>query len=191
MSGKNCIGIASDTRLGIQFQTVACDFQKVFKMSSKLFLGLAGLATDVQTLEKLLQFRMNLYELREERPMSPKAFAELLSNVLYEKRFGSYFVEPIVAGLNDDGSPFLVNMDCIGAPCLAKDYVVAGTATANMHGMCETLWKEGMESEELFETLSQALLASVDRDAISGWGAVVHIVTKDGVMTRELKARQD
>jgi 20S proteasome subunit beta 3 len=39
--------------------------------------------------------------------------------------------------------------------------------------------------------LSQALLASVDRDALSGWGAMVHIVTKDGVISRELKARMD
>jgi 20S proteasome subunit beta 3 len=36
--------------------------------------------------------------------------------------------------------------------------------------MCETLWKLDMEKEELFETLAQALLASVDRDALSGWG---------------------
>jgi 20S proteasome subunit beta 3 len=32
------------------------------------------------------------------------------------------------------------------------------------------------EPDELFETLSQALLAAVDRDALSGWGAVVHIM---------------
>jgi len=48
-----------------------------------------------------------------------------------------------------------------------------------------------MEAEELFETLSQALLASVDRDAISGWGGIVHIITADGVISRELKGRQD
>jgi 20S proteasome subunit beta 3 len=48
-----------------------------------------------------------------------------------------------------------------------------------------------MEPEDLFETLSQSLLASVDRDALSGWGAVVHIITKDGVMTKHLKTRQD
>ena len=29
MTGKNCVAIASDTRLGLQQQTVACDFQKV------------------------------------------------------------------------------------------------------------------------------------------------------------------
>merc|ERR1712157_97158 len=47
------------------------------------------------------------------------------------------------------------------------------------------------DPDDLFETLSQALLASVDRDAYSGWGAVVHIITKDGVTSRKLKVRQD
>lgn len=57
--------------------------------------------------------------------------------------------------------------------------------------MCESLYKPDLEPEELFETLAQALLASVDRDALSGWGGVVHIITKEGVMTKELKGRQD
>ena len=32
------------------------------------------------------------------------------------------------------------------------------------------------EPDDLFETASQALLNAVDRDAVSGWGAVVHIM---------------
>jgi 20S proteasome alpha/beta subunit len=32
MAGKNCVGIAADSRLGIQAQTVATDFQKIFKV---------------------------------------------------------------------------------------------------------------------------------------------------------------
>ncbi len=49
MKGKECVAIASDLRYGVQAQTVSFDFQKVFQMNDKLFLGLAGLATDVQT----------------------------------------------------------------------------------------------------------------------------------------------
>lgn len=191
MAGKDCVGIASDTRLGIQLQTVATDFKKVFKMNDKLFVGLAGLATDVQTMDQLLRFRQNLYELREERQMSPRVMSNLVSNLLYEKRFGPYFIEPVVAGLDDDGKPFLSGMDLIGAPVYTDDFVVSGTATGNLYGMCETLYKPDMEAEQLFETLAQALLASVDRDALAGWGGVVHIITKDGVMSRELKGRQD
>lgn len=32
------------------------------------------------------------------------------------------------------------------------------------------------EPDDLFETISQALLNAVDTDAVSGWGAVVHIM---------------
>ncbi len=49
MKGKNCVAIASDLRYGVQAQTITFDFQKVFEMNDKLYLGLAGLATDVQT----------------------------------------------------------------------------------------------------------------------------------------------
>jgi len=191
MAGKDCVGIASDNRLGIQYQTVAMDFKKVFKMNDTLFVGLAGLATDVQTLDQLLRFRMNLYELREERTMTPQVFTNLLSNILYEKRFGPYFAEPVVAGLDEKGSPYLATMDLIGAIETTKDFVVSGTCDGNLYGMCETLYKPDLGKEELFETLAQALLASVDRDALSGWGGVVHIITKEGVMSRELKGRQD
>ena len=82
-------------------------------------------------------------------------------------------------------------MDLLGAPVFADDFVVSGTCTENLHGMCEALYKKDMGPDELFEVLSQCLLAAVDRDALSGWGAVVHIITPEGVSTKQLKARQD
>lgn len=45
--------------------------------------------------------------------------------------------------------------------------------------------------DELFETVSQALLSAVDRDALAGWGAHVYIIEKDKVTKRLLKGRQD
>ena len=138
-------------------------------------------------MNNLLELRQNLYELREERKVSPKVFSNLLSSLLYEKRFGPYVVEPVVAGLDKDNKPFLSAINLIGAPSYHEDFVVSGTATANMLGMCETLWKKDMEAEELFETLSQCLLSAVNRDSLSGWGAVVHIVMMNDVITIELK----
>lgn len=49
MAGKDCVAIASDTRFGIQAQTVGTNFQKIFEMGPRLYVGLPGLATDVQT----------------------------------------------------------------------------------------------------------------------------------------------
>jgi hypothetical protein len=42
--------LCSDLRLGVQGMTVSMEFEKVFKMHDRLFIGLAGLASDVQTL---------------------------------------------------------------------------------------------------------------------------------------------
>ena len=64
----------SDTRLGIGGQTVSCDFPKTFRMHDRLYVGLAGLATDVQTVSANLAFRVNMYQLREERDIRPSTF---------------------------------------------------------------------------------------------------------------------
>jgi len=192
MSGKNCVGIAADRRLGQQLQTISCDFRKVFKMSDKLYVGLGGLATDVQTFYNELQFRMELYKLKEEREMSPQVFTHLVSTLLYAKRFGPYFIEPVIAGIDEKtNEPFISSMDLIGATLDTNDYAVTGTTPGNLNGMCESLYKPDMNPDELFETLAQALLCSVDRDAISGWGGVVYIITDKGVTVKELKGRMD
>jgi 20S proteasome subunit beta 3 len=134
---------------------------------------------------------MKLYSMQEERAMKPATFSHMLSTMLYEKRFGPYFAEPVVAGLDKAGNPYISAMDLIGAPVLTSDFVVAGSSSENLYGMAESLWRPNLGPEDLFETISQALLSAVDRDAKAGWGAVVHVITPEGVTTRELKARMD
>lgn len=177
MKGDQCVAIATDKRLGIQAQTVALDFKKVFEMGPHLYVGLPGLATDTLTVMEKLRFRKNLYELRENRQITPKVFSSMVSNMLYEKRFGPFFVEPIVAGLDPHTyKPFVCNMDLIGCINEPEDFVVGGTASQQLYGMCEALWEPNMGPEELFETISQALMNAFDRDAGSGWGATVYIM---------------
>lgn len=192
MVGKDCIAIASDLRLGNQSLGLANDFEKVFQFGDKLFLGLTGLATDVTTLKEDFTLKTKLFTLREERQIEPQTLANLVSSSLYERRFGPYFIGPIVAGLESKtNKPFICGFDLIGCIDYAKDFIVSGTATDQLYGMCESLWEPNLEPEDLFETISQALLNAVDRDALSGWGAVVYIVTKDKVVRRLLKTRQD
>ncbi|KAI8061741.1 nucleophile aminohydrolase [Gongronella butleri] len=191
MVGKDCVAIAADKRLGQQFMTVSTDFQKIFKVSEKSFVGLPGLASDVLTLSERFRFKVNMYKMKEERDIEPKTLAHMVSSTLYERRFGPYFVEPVVAGLDKNNKPFICSMDLIGCINFAKDFVVSGTAGPNLYGTCESMFEPDLEPEDLFETVSQALLNAQDRDALSGWGAVVHIITPTEIITRTLKARQD
>lgn len=64
---------------------------------------------------------------------------------------------------------------------------MSGTASDQLFGTCEGLWEPDLEPEDLFETCAQALLNAVDRDALSGWGAHVYVITKDKIIKRLLK----
>ena len=144
MKGKDCVAIAADRRFGVQALTLATDFQKIFSITNKTFIGLAGLATDVQTMSEKLRFKVNMYKLREEKEIDTKTFAHLVSSTLYEKRFGPYFTAPVIAGLEKNGDPFICSMDYIGCINFAKDFVVAGTASTQLYGMCESFWEPDM-----------------------------------------------
>ncbi|EKM53269.1 uncharacterized protein PHACADRAFT_259498 [Phanerochaete carnosa HHB-10118-sp] len=195
MVGKDCVAIASDLRLGVQSLSITSDFEKIFPVTDRLFVGLPGLATDVTTLREQFRYRVNMYTIKEEREIEPQTFAQLVSSTLYERRFGPYFIEPVMAGMQKTPAggyaPFIAATDLIGCLNFAKDFVVAGTASEKLFGVAEGLWEPDLEAEDLFETISQTLLNALDRDAFSGWGAVVHVITKDKVITRKLKGRMD
>jgi len=192
MAGKKCVGIASDRRYGLQNQTISCDMKKTFKVNDRTLMGLTGLASDSQTLQQRFVFRTNMYRLSEGREMSPTVFSNMVSNLLYEKRFGPYFCEPVICGLEgDDYKPYLCGMDLLGAQVYTDDFLLEGDCPEAMYGLCESMYKPDLEPDELFEVLAQCLLSGVDRDCIAGWGCTVHILTPEGMTTKQLKGRMD
>ena len=191
MTGKNCVAIASDLRLGNQACFSPRRFAKVLRRQDRTYVGLPGLATDVLTLHEKFRYRLNMYRMKEDRDIEPETFAKLMSSTLYERRFGPYFIEPVVAGLNSRNEPFIAASDLIGCLNFAKDFVVSGTASDRLFGMAEGLWEPDLEPEDLFETISQTMLGGIERDALSGMGVVVRIITSDKVIERTLKCRQD
>jgi 20S proteasome subunit beta 3 len=85
--GENCIGIASDKRLGVQFTMVTANFQKVYRMQENILLGLSGLASDCLTLYKKLRYKLNMYRIREGKDMTANTFAHLVGTTLYSHRY--------------------------------------------------------------------------------------------------------
>jgi 20S proteasome subunit beta 3 len=136
-----------------------------------------------------------MFTIKESRTIEPSTFAHLVSSTLYSRRFGPYFCEPVIAGLERTPSgafkPYIAGADLIGCLNFAEDFIVTGTASDKLFGVAEGLWEPDLGPEDLFETISQTLLNSVDRDAYSGWGAIVYVITPEKVITRTLKGRMD
>lgn len=192
MKGKDCVAIATDKRFGVQGKSMSTKFQRVFQIGPKLFVGLPGLGTDTKTVYQRLRFRINMYELRENRRIRPETFNSLLSSFLYERRFGPYFIEPVVAGIDEKtGETYISGQDLLGSHDSPHDFVVSGTADEQLFGICETLWQPDMSPEELTEVAAQCIANACERDALSGWGATVYVIDKTGVTVTEVKTRMD
>ena len=60
----------------------------------------------------------------------------------------------------------------------------------SIYGACESFFKPDFSPEELEDVLGQCLVSGCDRDALSGWGGVVYVMTKDNITIKVLKTRQ-
>ena len=73
------------------------------------------------------------------RRLAPHSLAKLVSTKLYAQRRSPFYVEPVIAGLTSDGEPFLWTSDALGAPMTTDNFVVAGSCSASLAGICEAL----------------------------------------------------
>merc|ERR1740128_346187 len=191
IKGKSSVAIISDLRLGKQSITINKDFSKIYPVNNKTFLGLTLFNPDCNEIAKKMKLNAKLFELKENKKIDPREISYYLSNFLYKKRFQPYFCNPIVCGIKRDGEPYVAGMDQIG--CLDENapFVAAGSAENSLIGVAEGLYREDMDDEELFIVASQIFLNSIDRDALSGWGAECYLINKDKVVVRRIRGRQD
>lgn len=59
-------------------------------------------------------------------------------------------MEPVIAGLDKENRPFICSTDLIGCINFAKDFVVSGTTSNQLFGMCESLWEPDLVCGTLF-----------------------------------------
>ncbi|KAF8204031.1 20S proteasome subunit beta 3 [Pholiota molesta] len=194
MVGKECVAIASDLRWAIRLWESRQISKGIFPVTDHIYFGLPGLATE--------SIRYETVSVSESTCTPSKRSGDRPRNIrppcifhLIRTSIRPYFIEPVMAGLTKTPTggykPFIAATDLIGCLNFAKDFVVAGTASTKLYGVAEGLWEPDLEPEDLFETISQTLMNAVDRDAFSGWGCIVHVITKDKVVTRTLKGRMD
>lgn len=193
MCGANCVAIATDHRFATKGgQTICADFKKVSHIAPHLMYGLTGLQSDILSVRNRMAFRKNIVELNDDHIMAPQEFTNLLSTFMFEHRFAPYYVDAIIAGLQfDNCEPYICSMDSCGYVNHSKDFVVSGNCSAQIYGMCETLWQPNMDANQLFEIISQSIVFALDRDAMSGWGATAYVIEHDKLTERTLKTRMD
>ncbi|KAL3810901.1 hypothetical protein ACHAXA_008751 [Cyclostephanos tholiformis] len=72
--------------------------------------------------------------------------------------------------------PYLCGTDMLGAQSTSESFVCAGVASRSLHGTAEAMWEPDLEGEELVQICGKAFISALERDILSGYGAVVYLI---------------
>ena len=72
--------------------------------------------------------------------------------------------------------PYLCTTDVLGARSTSSNFVCSGVASRSLHGTAEALWRKNLEADELVEVCGKAFVSALERDCLSGYGAVVYLI---------------
>jgi len=179
IKGKDAVVLAAEKRLTYGYFVVSKTVRKVFQITSKIGAACAGFVGDMQNLIRDAQAEINLYRFTFQREPEVRTVAKVLSNYLFNSRFFPYLTETIVGGFDESGGHVLV-LDPLGS-IIEDDYAVVGSGAEIAIGVVETSYKPDMTAEEVKELAIKAIRASISRDAASGNGIDILVLTNDGV----------
>lgn len=174
--------LASEKRVSYGFTVTSKSAKKVFKITDYLGIACAGLIGDMQAIARSLRAEVRLYELDVNRRMHIRAAAKLLANILFSQRYMPLLSETLVGGLDETG-PHLYVLDAIGS-LIEDDYAALGSGSTIAIGILEANYKKDLSIDEAKSLAIKAVKAAIERDALSGDGIDMLVITKSGVEER-------
>ncbi len=152
--------------------------KKLFEIDDHLGMTVAGLVGDAQTLARLLRAEAELYRVKRGEPMSVKAAATLLSNIMNQRKFAPYMVQLLVGGVDSEGE-HVYSLDAAGGS-IPDNFITTGSGSPFVYGVLEDHYEEGLSLDDGVDLAIRALNAAMQRDSASGDGIALTTITDDG-----------
>jgi proteasome beta subunit len=183
---KNGVILASEKRVSYGYLVVSKTGKKVFKVTDHIGAACAGLMGDMQILLRETAAYAKLFELDNGRPISVRSVAKSLSNILFQRRYYPYITQTIVGGVDEEGSTIYI-LDPFGS-VIPDKYATVGSGAEIAVGVLESAFKDGLSLEEGKELILRAMRSALARDATSGNGIDLLIISKEGIKEENLAA---
>ncbi len=171
--------LASEKRVTYGSMIMSKTVKKVFRIADQVGAACAGLVSDMQILAREVEAQAKLFTFEVKRPMPVKAAAKVMSNVLFNMRMIPLITQTIVGGMDDD-VPALYVLDVIGS-LLPDTYAAVGSGAQIATGVLEDGYKDNMSQQDAKVLVLKAIKSAIRRDAMSGDGVDLLIITKEGI----------
>jgi proteasome beta subunit len=182
---KDGVILASEKRVSYGYLIVSKGAKKLFRITDHIGAACAGLVSDMQILVREMEVYSNLFSLDSSRPISVRAAAKLMSNLLFSARMAPLITQTIVGGVDEEG-PQIFILDPLGS-VLPDKYSAVGSGTEIAIGLLEEEYKEDMSIEKAKDLVLRAIKSAISRDVMSGNGIDFMILTKQGISEETIK----
>jgi len=177
--------LASERRVSYGYFVMSKTAKKLFKITDTIGAAFAGLVSDMQILSREAAAYANIYGYEKERPIGVKAAAKMVGSLLFQNRMMPYITQTIIGGVDEDG-PSLYVLDLLGSVMQDK-YATVGSGTEVAIGVLEDEYKQDMNFDEAKELVGKTFKAALARDAGSGNGVDLLIISISGTKEETLK----
>ena len=185
MPGATAVGItfdggvvfASEKRIAFGNFLVSKSTKKTFPITPKVGATCAGLVADMQILSLQIAALAKIRKMDLKRDIPPNTIAKMMSNMMYDRRYFPLLTQVIVGGVVDE--PIMYTLDPLGS-VLPDQYAAVGTGAEMALGVLDPQFKEGMTQDAAVDLAKKAVRSASLRDAASGDGLDILVITKDG-----------
>ena len=180
--GIRCVDgivLATDRRVTSGFYVANKRGKKILQIDDMVYATIAGVVADAQMLIDRIKAHVKYVKTSTKQPLSVKAIASLMSNILFSSRFFPLIVQAIVAGIDNEG-PKMFNLDFFGTLTEEK-YIATGSGSPLAIAVLETKYRDDLTVKEAIPIVIEAVKAAMKWDPGSGEGFDVIVITREGI----------
>src|SRR5881628_111738 len=185
MPGATAIGLtyqdgiilAAEKRISYGNFVVNKNTRKIFSITDQIATACAGMVADMQVLTRQVGALAKIRKLETRREMVTNSVAKLMSVIMFERRYFPLLTQVIVGGVHT--KPEIYTLDPLGS-VLPDEYAAVGSGAEMALGIMDAEFKPNMSEERAKELAIRAIKSAIQRDASSGDGIDVLVVSKTG-----------
>lgn len=198
VAGDDYAVVVADTRLSTGYSIHTRKSSKVTQLTEKCCIASCGMKADAITLHRLLKTRIVMYEHHHRRQPSVTAIAQMLSTVLYGRRFFPYYTFNVVAGVDDEGKGAVYHYDAIGS-FERVPYTTSGSGSSLVMSVLDNkiaktnqlIQGAALSKVDIIELCKDVISSVGERDIYTGDDAEIFTVDASGISKQDFELKKD
>ena len=184
ISFNNGVLLASERRVSFRNFLLNKNTKKTFVLTENVGAACAGMVADMDVLARQAAALSKIRKFEIRRDLPTNSVAKLMSVIMFERRYFPLLTQVVVGGY--DTKPQIYTLDPLGS-LLPDEYAAVGSGAEMALGVLDAQYTSKMNEEDARNLAIKSIKSSIQRDASSGDGIDILIISNKGKNEESIK----